>query len=66
MDLEVLDHAERIRHFEVMQIPHRKDGFEGKGKLVQYWKSRSRITCIKVELKSEINPCFMMDFNPGL
>ena len=33
MDLDMLVHAENIRHFEVMQDPPRKDGFEETPKL---------------------------------
>ena len=66
MDLEVLDHAENKRHFEVMKHPHRGDGFEEIRKLVQYWKSRSRITCINMDLKSELIPRIMLALNLGL
>ena len=41
-----MDHAENIRHFEVVNIPHWKDGFEEIRRVAKYWKSRSRITCM--------------------
>ena len=52
----MLDHAENIRHLEVMKDPPRKDGFEEIRKLSQYWKSKLRVTCINMELKSELIP----------
>ena len=66
MDLEVLDHAENKRHFEVMKHPHREGGLEEIRKLVQYWKSRSRITCITMDFKSELIPRRMLGLNLGL
>ena len=39
----MLDHAESIRHLEVMKDPPRRDEFEETRKLAQYWKSRLRI-----------------------
>ena len=53
MDFDVLDNAENIR---------RKYGFEE----LQCLKSTSRITCIIMELNSELNPRIMMDLNRGL
>ena len=40
-----------VRHFELMKDPPRKDGSKGTQKLVLYWKSKLRITCITMELK---------------
>ena len=57
----------RVENFcllEMMEDPNRKDGFDGK--LVQYWKSVLRITCITMELESNLIPCGTMDLNPGL
>ena len=52
----MLVHAENLRHLEVMKDPHRKDGFEETPQLAQYWKSRSRVTCINMELTSKLLP----------
>ena len=49
-DADMLDHAENIRHFEVMKDPLRKDVFEETRKLGQCWKSRLRITCLISEI----------------
>ena len=45
----------RIRPLEVMKDPRRKDGFENTQKLVQYWKARLRITCIKMGIGIKID-----------
>ena len=54
MDLGMLDHAENFRHFEVMKDRNRNDGFEEIQ--AHCWKSRLRITCINMELTSELIP----------
>ena len=40
------------RYLGVMNITYRWGAFAELGKCAQYWKSRSRIICINVELKS--------------
>ena len=51
LDLDRLDHAENMRHLEVMKDPPLKDGFEETQKLAQCWKSR-----VGMELKSTLIP----------
>ena len=60
IDEKVLDHAENIRFFWSEESLLRKDGSEEIRKLAQSWKSKSRIVCINMELKSDSNPWRMM------
>ena len=51
----MLDHAENVRHLEVMKDPPRRDGSEETRKLAQYWKSRLRIHLYRygIEIKTD-------------
>ena len=55
-DSDMLGHTENMRHLEVMKHPHRKGGFKHRRKFGPVLEDRLRITCLNIELTSELIP----------